>query len=154
MARTRWHYQGDINLEHGGSFIDLSEMKHGYATVIEITGLDSACGFNGAILIEERTVITDHREYWDAALNCIGAGLTLDGDDINDNGRIYRNGSLAWKLCLIYALSSYGHYDTERSVVVQPRRDCPTEYDGWTAARIRSNGLCAYVRREFLGLAR
>ena len=81
---ARWHYQGDINLEYGGTFMDLSE----------------------------------------------------------------------WKLCLVDALHRYGYGDTDKSETVQPCPDCPTKFDGWQATRIRSNGLRAYVRREFLGLTR
>jgi hypothetical protein len=152
MAK-RWHYTGDINLEHGGTFINFSDLKYGYANVVEVTDLDSAIGFSGAILIEERTVITDHKERWPSALSTIGASLLPNGD-IDDNGRPIRKDSLAWRMCLVYALSAYGHYDTDRSETLQPDPDGPLSFDSWKATRIRSNGLRAYVRREFLGLSR
>ena len=148
---TRWYYQGDNNLEHGGTFFDLSDWKHGYVNIVEVTDLDSAIGFAGAMLIEARTVSVDDKRRWSESLGVIGATLE-DNDDINDNGRAhYRKGSKAWRMCLVYALSVYGYYDTERSEAVQPERDCPVKYDGWEATRIRS--LRSYVRREFLGLA-
>jgi hypothetical protein len=150
---TRWHYMGDVNLEYGGSFTDLSEWDNGYATVIEVTDLDSATGFPGAMLIEERTVTIDMPECWQESLSCIGANLLPNGD-ISDNGRVLVKNTLGWRMCLVYALSAYGHYDTERSEVVQPCPDQPLDKDGWHATRIRSNGLRSYVRREFLGLAR
>jgi hypothetical protein len=152
MSR-RWRYMGDVSLEHGGTFFDLSEMQHGYATTVEVTDLDSATGFRGAILIEERTVITDHKERWPSALSTIGASLLPNGD-IDDNGHALRKDSLGWRMCLVYALSPYGHYDTERSETVQPDPDGKLKFDGWQATRIRSNGLRSYVRREFLGLSR
>jgi hypothetical protein len=144
---------GDISLEHGGTFFDFSEWKHGYVNVVEVTDLDSGCGFRGAILIEERTVCTDKKDRWQSALSVIGASLLPNGD-IDDNGRPIPKGSLAWRMCLVYALNSYGTYDTERAETVQPEPDGPLSYDGWKATRIRSNGLRSYVRREFLGLAR
>lgn len=149
---ARWHYQGDISLEHGGTFMRFTEWKHGYAEVVEVTDLDSATGFPGAVLIEERTVIIDRPEYWSQALGVIGATL-IEGDAIEDNGKAtYRKGSLAWRMCLTYALSAYGYYDGERNECVQPERDCPIRHDGWKAKRIRS--LKRFVRREFLGYAR
>ena len=151
---ARWHYQGDINLEYGGTFIDLSEWKHDYVNIVEVTDLDSACGFRGAILVESKSVGIDRPDTWPQALQVIGCELLPDGS-ISDNGRsTYRKNSLAWKLCLVYALHGYGYGDTDKSETVQPCPDCPKKFDGWQATRIRSNGLRAYVRREFLGLAR
>jgi hypothetical protein len=149
----RWRYMGDVNLEYGGTFFDFSDMKHGYVTTVEVTDLDSATGFRGAILIEERTVITDQKERWPSALSTIGASLLPNGD-IDDNGRTLRKGSLGWRMCLVYSLSSYGYCDTDRSETIQPDPDGPLKYDGWEATRIRSNGLRPYIRREFLGLSR
>jgi hypothetical protein len=144
---------GDISLEHGGTFFDFSDMKHGYATTVEVTDLESAIGFSGAILVEERSVITDQKERWPEALSTIGASLLPNGD-IADNKRTLRKDSLGWRMCLVYALSSYGYFDTHRSETVQPDPDGPLSHDNWQATRIRSNGLRAYIRREFLGLSR
>jgi hypothetical protein len=150
----RWAYQGDVSLEYGGTFIDFSDWKHGYVSVVEVSDLDSGCGFRGAVLIEERTVITDRKENWTSALSVIGASLLPNGD-ISDNGKAtYRKNTRAWRWCLAYALNAYGCYDTDRSETVQPEPDGPLSFDGWKATRIRSNGLRGYVRREFLGLAR
>jgi hypothetical protein len=152
MSR-RWYYMGDINLEHGGTFFNFSDMKHGYVTTVEVIGLGSAIGFPGAILIEERTVIMDRKEKWASALSTIGASLLPNGD-IDDNGDPIRKATLAWRMCLAYALSGYGCFDTERSETLQPNPSGPLSHDGWHATRIRSNGLRGYVRREFLGLSR
>lgn len=150
---TRWHYMGDINLEYGGYFFDFSEVRHGYATVIEVTDLDSACGFRGAVMVEEKTVTMDRKDRWNGALSTVGASVLPNGD-IDDNGCTLRKDSLAWRKCLAYALIAAGAVDTERSDILQLDRTAPVTFDGWTAERIRSNGLRGYVRREFLGLTR
>jgi hypothetical protein len=150
---AKWYYQGDINLEYGGNFMQFDEWKHGYVNCVEITDLDSACGARGMILIEERTIIVDMPEKHASALSVIGASILPNGD-IDDNGRIIKKNTHAWRWCLAYALNAYGLHDMDRSVVVQPDRSEPIDHDGWHAERIRSDGLRAYVRRNFLGLKR
>ena len=154
---TRWIYQGDINLEYGGIFFDLSDWKHGYVNAVEVTDLASACGFEGALLIESKSIKgTDDNERVSKALDCIGAKFVdRDGGDIDmGDGHVLRKGSQGFKLCVAYSLNAYGYADVDRSETVQPNRDCKTQFDGWSAERIRSNGLRAYVRKEFLGLSR
>jgi hypothetical protein len=149
----RWYYQGDVSLEYGGTFMRFAEWKHGYAEVVEVTDLDSGCGFRGAVRIEERSINIEDKSRWNSALNCIGATL-LPNDDICYGERItYRKNSHAWRMCLVYALNCYGYYDENRSETVQPDPTGPLKFDGWRATRIRRN-LRSYVRREFLGLSR
>lgn len=143
-----WNYSGDMNLEHGGLFIRLREWKDGYCEVVRVDDLDSACGFTGAVLIESLTVSLNPDRYEDA-LSVIGGKLLPNGD-ISDNGNLLAKGTKAWKMRLVEALVCYGYWDTEESEVVQPRPDCGLKFEGWTATRIRSNGLRAYVRRRFL----
>lgn len=151
----RWHYMGDVNLEHGGTFFNFSDMQHGYAKTVEIYEIPTATGlYPGAMLIGERTVSFDCKELWPSALSCIGASLLPNGDIGDDTGKPLRKGTHAWRMCLVYALLSYGEYDTQRSEAVQPNPDGPLSFDGWQATRIRSNGLRSYIRREFLGFTR
>jgi len=156
---TRWYYQGDVNLEYGGIFFDFSELRHGYVTAVRVEDLDSACGFTSAVMIEELTVsMPDKADQSHAreqsALSAIGASYLPNGD-IDDNGRrTYRKGTLAHKMCLAYAMVAYGHFDVDRSEIVQPDRTAPTQFESWTATRIRVDGLKGYVRRNFLGLRR
>lgn len=113
MTKIKWHYTGDVSLEHGGTFIDFSEWKHGYVNVVEVTDLDSGCGFRGASLIEERSITIDDRSRWSAALSTIGASL-INNDDICDNdSEPYKRDSFAWRMCLVYALNAYGAYDID-----------------------------------------
>jgi hypothetical protein len=41
----RWRYMGDISLEHGGTFFDFSEWKHGYVNVVEVQILTRVADF-------------------------------------------------------------------------------------------------------------
>lgn len=148
----RWDFQGDVNLEHGGIFFDLSEWRNGYVTAVEVRDLDSGCGFRGAVLIEERTITIDRPERHASALDAIGSTILPNGD-IEDNGRVLSKGSRAWKLCIAYALNAYGFHDLRRSEVLQLERDGPMQFGGWIAAdkRLRANAnLRRYVQREWL----
>ena len=50
-------YIGNVNLEYGGMYI--TDLQEDYASVIEVTDLDSAAGAEGLTLIEHKTVILD-----------------------------------------------------------------------------------------------
>ena len=158
MAQTRWTYSGDINLENGGMFVDYSTWNDGYVNVVEVTDLDSATGFVGAFMIEEKTINVAgmplrNAERLNSALDCCGASM-LDNGDIDDNGTIIRKNTAAYRRCIVYALNAYSGGDVGRGDIVQTDRTQPTEFQGWTAERIRSNGLRAYVRKQFLGRSR
>jgi hypothetical protein len=56
VSSSRFVFSGDVNLEHGGEFIDLSTWAYGYCSAVRITDLDSACGFTGAVMIEHLVI--------------------------------------------------------------------------------------------------
>jgi hypothetical protein len=73
MAGSKWHFSGDVNLEYGGTFIDLSTFMDGYCSAVKLTDLDSACGFTGAVMVEHVVINgTTDRERVRAALRCCG----------------------------------------------------------------------------------
>jgi len=75
------NYIGDVNLECGGTFFDLSDVQYGYVTFLEVTDLDSACGETDCVLVEFGTVGIDDDEINARALRCVGQTLKdLDGD--------------------------------------------------------------------------
>ena len=51
------NYMGDMSLEFGGWFFDLSDIRHGYANVLAAEDLDSAAGVDWTYLVERRTVL-------------------------------------------------------------------------------------------------
>ena len=143
---------GDLSLAYGGTFYNFSDWKDGYVSAVEVTDLDSACGFDGAVLIEPKTIIIREGADLHTALGVIGASLLPNGD-IDDNGKIVKKGTATWRFIATYACQSYGHYDPEDgSQVVQLDKDGPMEFEGWKAIkRLRANAsLENYVRREFL----
>ncbi|MHB9081678.1 MAG: hypothetical protein ACYC3X_29780 [Pirellulaceae bacterium] len=142
---TAYRYMGDINLTCGGMFVNLENWGYGYADVVEVTDLASACGCVGQLLlVEHKTVLTErwskqgHGEivsYWDnwkSALSCCGPTprdlLTLDLE------------GKRW--ALVSALSGYGRYDQDDSwdgycspacmvVALGTREETPDDQDGW-----------------------
>lgn len=146
----RWRYHGDVNIEHGGTFIDFREWRNGYVDCVEVTDLDSACGARGMILVESRSITLWPDTSWPSALGAIGAKLVPTG--IDDNGRTLKRGTLAYRWCLAYALNAYGRYDTDRSEVLQPDYGESVDFYSFHAIRVRS--VMRYIRREFLGYSR
>jgi hypothetical protein len=57
-ADPDWYYCGDVSAEYGGIWI-----RHygDYCDAYEITDLDSACGFRGAIIIENKSACISRR---------------------------------------------------------------------------------------------
>jgi hypothetical protein len=130
------HYIGDVNLEYGGMFINLDDWKYGYSEVLRITDLDSGAGFNGAVMVERLTTITDNpKEIWNAKKSYgWDKPYSLPGRTSEDR-----------KLALVEAITSYGYYDPDDgwdnyhrgySLIIQCDPDddyAPMEYDGWKA---------------------
>src|SRR5262245_401697 len=67
-----WKFNGDVNLEYGGTFIDLDTFADGYCDAVVVTDLDSACGFTGAMLIEHVVIngTTDAKRISEAVRSC------------------------------------------------------------------------------------
>lgn len=148
---TRWHFTGDVNLEYGGSFIDLSTWRDGYCSAVRVTDLDSACGFTGACLIEHAVIngVTDTARVRQAMRY---AGL--------ENGFCRGMSKLAIRHAIAEALMSYGYadpddgwdgYQSGNSETVQTEANGPMVFDGWKAdKRLRGTTLEAYVKSVHL----
>lgn len=146
-----WEYNGDVSLEHGGTFFDLDDdWKYGYVSFVRVTDLDSACGFEGAILIEHGTANgTDDAERIRKALKSCGCSARTFNVGLKDAKKA--------KECIRHmiadALVSYGFcdYDGVRQEVVQMLPDGPMKYDGWKAdKRLHNTDLRAYVEAVHL----
>jgi hypothetical protein len=163
MATTtseRWHYNGDVNLEHGGAFIDLSDWQYGYASAVRVSDLDGGCGFTGAVLIEHVVIcgLDDAKRIRQAVESCGGASSYLawgprrDGETPADRKRHLRH-------AIADALMSYGYSDPDdnygygppQSETLQLEPDGPMVFDGWKASkRLKGTTLEAYVRSVHL----
>ena len=138
-----WQYSGDVNIEYGGTFADIDprEFKWGYCNVVRVTDLDSACGFDGACLIEKLTVHVDAKR--------IKQGMQCVGLTVRDLQRVK---GLEGKLfAMVDAVMAYGYFDVEQSEVVQTREGGPMRFDGWRAEKfIRPQDLRGYVESQWL----
>jgi len=115
-----YEYIGDINLEYGGIYIDISDWKDGYANAVEICDLDSGCGFTGAVYIRALTLLKPKTpEMLKSVLSCVG--------EENENPS---------PLDLAYASFSYGYYDADEyppTETIQLESDGDMDFDGWKA---------------------
>jgi len=155
----RWAYNGDVNLEYGGAFIDLSTWDDGYCSAVRVTDLDSACGFTGACMIEHIVILgTDNSKRIKDALRCIGGIESLG----------IRNwkftGASDVKQCIRHAIADalmcYGSFDPDDSwdsyqsfhtEIVQMEQDGPMVFDGWKAdKRLHNTDLREYVESVHL----
>ncbi len=150
----RYVYSGDVNVEHGGVWIDLSTWSDGYVDAVRVSDIDGGCGFTGAVLIEHITINgTDDPKRLREALHSCGYDGYLQG---------CHNKTIARHM-LAEALMQYGYYDPndcERrfvfggvpsSEVVQCEDDGPMEFDGWKAdKRLRGGDLAGYIRNVHL----
>ena len=116
-------YYGDINIEHGGIYLDFAEFKKwgDFCPCVKITNLDSACGFNGAILIECGSIyIPDDKEKRESALSCIGIE---SGESYND-------------IQLIDAFESYHGVESDTftgPIIIQTEKDGIMTFEGFEA---------------------
>lgn len=155
---VRYKYMGDVNLEYGGTFYNFSDWRWGYVNAVEITDLDSACGFRGAVLIEQITInVKRPGAELDRALDVIGAKMVNTHarrpvGDILDNGRLLMKDTAAWRWCIAYACQAYGHKDVDKFEVVQLEKDGALQFDGWRAERRLRQGasLRNYVKNNWL----
>ncbi|KKN79092.1 hypothetical protein LCGC14_0342800 [marine sediment metagenome] len=130
-------YNGDCNIEYGGSYIDLSSWEDEYCECVQVTDLDSGCGADGMVMIEH-VVILLYKGRWKSALDCCGLTtsdlLSMDSD--------------ARKHCLADCLLSCGHFDPEICIPAEiiQAEDYPMECEGFTATkRISKGDLRGYI---------
>lgn len=143
-----WFYSGDVNLEHGGAFFkyDESDWRNDYMDQVAVTDLDSACGFDGAVLVERFTILRRKGKEGRQALECCGqvGELRAYGDTPAERRRSV---VLAYAECL----ASYGYrdpggdYSSGDAHTFQLDRSAPTTFDGWTAERATERQFHAFV---------
>lgn len=136
----RWHYIGDVNLEHGGAFIQEGDWPD-YCNAVQVTPCCDAGGPDNWYWIESGTVYMGNAQHVQSALECT---------DTANNAPQWRKG---------YAMMCYGgiDYDTWRGrTIVQigaKRGDCGHGWDDTLEPDyvLRGNAsLRRFVRREFL----
>lgn len=145
-SNPNWIYFGDINAEHGGKWIrDRGE----YADIYEITDLDSAMGFDGAVMIERKSVgfysrsLAENKRRLKSALGSWGLSVSMIPNQIK--GRAKQR-AVIWE-----AMSEYGYGDSEVIETLQLRADGPMGFEGWKADRRQPKGdIGGYVMAKYL----
>lgn len=148
------YYIGDVNLEYGGTFFDLSSWSHGYVPALRVTDLDSGCGFTGAVAVERLTICLDCADLDDiqSAIDSCDMRQRIKGQSRSDSEKMDPNvvkamidsdPSVGTKLEIAYCFMSYGLYDPVSDMsgphrwVIQCDSDvdyAPMEFDGWKAS--------------------
>jgi hypothetical protein len=135
----KWY--GDINPQHGGMFLDLEEFEKwkDFCPCIKITDLDSAIGFDGAIMIEFGSIyIPEDKKKRESALSCCG----YSEDDVKDN-----------PVLLVESFDAYA--GVERDIyngllTIQILKDGAMEFDGWKAdKRIALKDLKGWIESYY-----
>jgi hypothetical protein len=81
--KPKWHYSGDMVLDNGGFFYDLSDFQYGYANAVKITPCSDAGGQDNAWWIEVGTINLPDDKRRDEALRSYGVdGVTIDPEDL------------------------------------------------------------------------
>ncbi len=128
------NYLGDVNLEHGGLFVNLDDWKYGYADCLRITDLDSGAGFNGAVLVERIIAITDNPQEITSALTCCGWK--------DSNQKLPTQSGRIRRLIIVDSIVQYGYYELLQDFngpntwIIQTDSDldyASMEFDGWKA---------------------
>lgn len=157
MVATQFLYSGDVSLEYGGLFIDLSTFSDGYCTAVRITDLDSGCGFTGAVMVEHIVIngTDDSKRIREAlksygGLNCRNWAFIGRRETIKENAR----------MAIAEALESYGYtdpddswngYQSHHTEILQLEADGPMTFDGWKAdKRLHNTDLKQYVESVHL----
>lgn len=144
MARIHWHYSGDISIENGGTFYDLSNWHSmGYATALRVVPCSDAGGPDNEFWLEELTV---NRQYDDKVRSAIDTiGMRFDH---------YENKSKAQQAHILFdACLSYGFYDQLVSKRIrigkaEVRTRCGWDHDIKPDEILRGNvSLDRYVRK-------
>jgi hypothetical protein len=135
--RKKWYYQGDMNIEHGGSFYCLEGLKDGYAEAIRVYPCSDAGAQDNCWWVDVHTInMPSKQEVLEKALQYCGIPPIL-----------------SMPLTQVMALHEYGEYYTESSVVVQIGPDDPY-YNGHDPVepdiRLRAGtDLEKWVRRRY-----
>lgn len=134
----KWHYQGDVNIEYGGSFYCLEGLEDGYAEAVRVYPCSDAGAQDNCWWVDEHTInIPEKQEVLERALlYCLGV-----------------KPDIATPLMQVVALHEYGEYYLEGSIIVQIGPDDPY-YNGYDPVepdiRLRAGtDLEKWVRRRY-----
>lgn len=143
--KNNLEYSGDVNIEYGGTFFNLSTFNNGYVDAVRVTDLDSATGFDGAIMVENLSIngTLDKQR--------IANAVRSMGWDIHSND--WHKLSPATKRLMIAESLMYKYGgDSEPAEVYQPNRNEPDSFDGWHAERLSWTNIFKMLRNKLCNL--
>lgn len=111
-------YTGDMNIEYGGMWVDLSTFSEGWVSVIKVTPLNGAIGWEGAYMIEKGTIPLQAKNR-ESALSC----CSYTEEDVKDN-----------PILVVEAFDAYGGVEVDYGVsTIQTLKDGEMSFDNWEA---------------------
>lgn len=132
-------YTGDIDIKQGGMFLNIAEFKKwgDFCPVIKITDLDSACGFEGGILIQSGSIYCpiEDQEKLKSALECCCYVMTSEG--LNTGREVLKPDSEFYWILIAECFDAYHgiELDIGGEVILQIDPDSPMESrEGWVAS--------------------
>ena len=108
-----YEYTGDINIEHGGAYINYDDLEDRYCRAVRVTDLDSGAGVTDCVLIEELTInLPDTLEALASCLECSGFEIVEGAIVGNYLGPIYPY-SPEYSRIVAECCLGYGYYDID-----------------------------------------
>jgi hypothetical protein len=108
-----YEYTGDINIKHGGAYVNYDDLGDRYCRAVMVTDFDSDAGVTDCVLIEELTInLPDTLEALASCLECSGFE-TVEGAIVgNYLGPVYPY-SPEYSRIVAECCLGYGHYDID-----------------------------------------
>lgn len=148
MAYNTKDYVGDVNLEYGGVYFDLSNWEYGYVDALEVSDL-SDCGVEGGVEIRELVIEIDNPEHYAEVFKSCGLSLNDLPEDEHTK-----------QLMITEALYRYGwyyiledHLGLHTEIVQCDEEQWTTEVNGHQIGTFLSDTGCdtleEYVQAEY-----
>lgn len=145
-----WHYVGDVSIEHGGTWFNLSTWDHGYIPFLRVEDINDYA--EGAVALTQGTIYgTDDREVMADALTMAYAPrevqVRLRLLDYYQAPALRAGAAAAWDMLVVAeALSAVESVDDRTEIFYQLWEDGPTEVFNQQATRVQGpEGLLAAI---------
>lgn len=156
MAKAKWEYTGDVNIEHGGFFY-LDEGDDDFIHVVNVTPASDGGGPENVFLVEFGSVYmpTNLARMRSAASVC-GYEIADDRALIDCTGATFAYQSPEWRINMLYAWKAYHGIDGPDSRIIRVGKPDKHAQPGSFLAEmepdfiLRSNAnLKKFIQNEF-----
>lgn len=126
-------YTGDMDIEHGGMWLDVSAIDDGYVACIRVTPLGSAAGYDGAYLIENGSIfIPDDKEKLQSIYDCWG-NVPKDAIELAQACEAYHGIEV----------------DSWNGTIVVRESNAAESFDSWEANEVLDTSLADYLTNNY-----